>query len=363
MNNLFKKEDKKMTSKISMKIFILFFTGLLALSLLPDPAHSETARSGWPAHVTFADGRPGSAAFATFTGMSTLVTKYVRIKAVPESGAAGKNLILLHKGEAEFGYSLCDTAQEAGRGLGEFKKYGPMKLRLLWHTSGPAPMAFVVRADSGIKKIEDLKGKKVMGIYPANPTYTRIADILLEAVGMTRNDIQDMTYAGRGEATPALKEGRISAWIQALPSRGLPSWIQEMSLTHPVRLITAPEEKLDRVLSKYSFLVKCKLSAETYKDIIFNKDMTTISTPMILLANSELPDDFVYAVTKAIFEHVPELLKFHPEAKLYVDDPLGTKAVLPYHPGVIKYFKEKGTWTKELEDAQAKLLKEVGASK
>jgi len=349
--------------KTSRRIFCLM--GIISLLLLLHliPVHAQSPQPGWPEHVTFADGRPGSGAFAAFTGMATLATKYVGVKAVPESGAAGKNLILLHKGEVEFGYSFGDIVLQAARGLGQYKKYGPMKLRLMWCSSTPPPFAFVVRADSDITKIEDLKGKKVMGIYGANPTFTKMSDILLEAVGMSRDDIEDLTYAGRREAMPALKEGRIAAWIQALPSRGLPGWLREMSLTHSVRLISAPEDKLSSILEKYPFLVKCTLSGKTYGEILFNKDMATISTSYTIVANSELPDDFVYAVTKAILDHVPELSKFHPEANAYVDDPLGPRAVLPYHPGAVKYFKEKGIWTKELEKLQQGLSKEVGASK
>jgi len=64
---------------------------------------------------------------------------------------------------------------------------------------------------------------------------------------------------------------------------------------------------------------------------------------------------------KVIFENVERLSTLHAEAMPYLSDPLVT-SLAPYHPGAIKYYKEKGLWTPELDDIQQKLLKEMGAS-
>jgi len=81
-----------------------------------------------------------------------------------------------------------------------------------------------------------------------------------------------------------------------------------------------------------------------------------------MFCRADLPDDLVYAVMKAVFDHLNELYPYHKDVKEWTDNPL-RPAVVPYHPGVIQYWKEKGRWTVEMDKLQRQLLTEVGASR
>jgi TRAP-type uncharacterized transport system substrate-binding protein len=65
---------------------------------------------------------------------------------------------------------------------------------------------------------------------------------------------------------------------------------------------------------------------------------------------------------KSIFDHVEELLPIHPVARVWVANPVAS-AVLPFHAGAVRYYKERKLWTDELEKKQKQLLLEAGASK
>jgi TRAP-type uncharacterized transport system substrate-binding protein len=84
--------------------------------------------------------------------------------------------------------------------------------------------------------------------------------------------------------------------------------------------------------------------------IVMGKDIT-------LIAGMHLSDDVAYHITKALWENYKELAPIHPRLKFWTANRFAsTRAVVPYHPGSITFYKEKGVWTKELEEHQKKLL-------
>ena len=84
--------------------------------------------------------------------------------------------------------------------------------------------------------------------------------------------------------------------------------------------------------------------------MVMGKDIT-------LVASERLSDDIAYHITKALWENYQELAPIHPRLKFWTPDRFASvRAVVPYHPGSIKLYQEKGVWTKELEEHQKKLL-------
>lgn len=320
---------------------------------------SAQTPQNWPKTISIAGGSPGGGMHAVATGMASVLTKYLKIKTVAESGLFGKNLTLLAKGDVELGMAQADLTYDAGRGMGNYKQFGKNKLRLLFSGSTP-PAAFVVRVDSGIKTTQDLKGKRVMFTMPSNMTFTNCGEILLKAAGMTTKDIKDITFSGPKVAQEALQENKIDAFIVLFPSIGKTAWAEELNIAVPIRLIAGDPKTYPAVISKIPYAQETVLYAEYYGKMVDGKDLPTVGIPHNFLARTDLPDDFVYEVAKALFGHLDELYTFHHEAKPYLANPLKT-AVLPFHPGAIKYYKEKGLWTAEMEKTQQRLLKEVGA--
>jgi TRAP transporter TAXI family solute receptor len=295
---------------------------------------------------------------AVATGMANVLTKYLKIKSVAESGLFGKNLTLLAKGDVELAMAQADLTYDAARGLGNYKQFGKNKVRLLFSGSTP-PTAFVVRADSGIKTTTDLKGKRVMFTMPSNMTFTACGEMLLQAAHMTTKDIKDITFSGPKVAQDSLPENKIDAFIVLFPSIGKTAWAEELNIAVPIRLIAGDPKTYPSVLAKIPYAQETVLYAEFYGKMVDNKDLPTVGIPHNFLTRTDLPDDFVYDVMKTFFGHLDELYAFHYEAKPYLANPLKT-AVLPFHPGAIRYYKEKKLWTPELEKTQQKLLKEVG---
>jgi TRAP transporter TAXI family solute receptor len=339
-----------------LKLMLLF---ALFLSVIAS-SQTQALAKAWPKAAIIAAGRPGGGVYNVATGMAVVISKYLNVKTNAESGMFGKNLVLLHQGDVDFGMAQSDLVYEAARGLGGFKRYGKMKIQLMFSGSTP-PAAFVVKADSDIKTVKDLKGKTVMATMVNNMTFTLCGDLILKSAGMTRKDLKDIKFAGPKEGREALAEGRVEAFICLLPSIGKTGWVEELNMTVPIRFITGEEEGLTAVVADSPFARKATFYAKYFGEVVNNKDLVSLGTVHNFLCRPNLPDDFVYEVMKVFYDHLEELYTFHLEAKAYLGNPLQV-TVLPYHPGAVKYYKEKGLWTSEKEKTQQKLLKELRVS-
>jgi TRAP transporter TAXI family solute receptor len=78
-----------------------------------------------------------------------------------------------------------------------------------------------------------------------------------------------------------------------------------------------------------------------------------------IIARENLPDEAAYQVVKALWEHYKELGDIHVLLKAWTPDRFVTaNAIVPYHPGAVKFYKEKGVWTDEMAKLQESLLAE-----
>jgi TRAP transporter TAXI family solute receptor len=342
--------------------WLVIVTLVSVLLLFGIPGWSRAQTTDMPKSMVIVNGRAATSTFALITGIAEMINRHIGIKTVPEAGTFGRNVLLVHKKEAEFGMTNNDRAYFAVRGEDDYKPFGKLNVRLMFSSSNSPPFCFVTRRDANIRTVAELKGKKVMCVYPGNPAFTKGADIHLEAAGMSRKDVQAMSFSGHEEGDMALKERRISAYIHPMPITSVMPYLQELNYEVPIRLLSAPKDKLDVVLTKYPYFRQDIVPAKIYGDLVDQKDLVSIGVAEALVCQSGLSEDLIYKVMKAIFEHLPELTTFTPITKIWMGDPLSS-AVLPYHPGAIKYYKEKKLWTDDLEKKQMQLLAELGISK
>jgi TRAP transporter TAXI family solute receptor len=341
---------------------LLVITTMLPVLFFGIPAWSCAQTTETPKSMVIVDGRAATSTFALITGIAEMINRHIGIKTVSEAGTFGRNVLLVHKKEAEFGMTNNDRAYFAVRGEDDYKPFGKLNVRLMFSSSNSPPFCFVTRRDANIRSVAELRGKKVMCVYPGNPAFTKGADIHLEAAGMSRKDVQAMSFSGHEEGDMALRERRISAYIHPMPITSVMPYLQELNYEVPIRLLSGPKDKLDVVLKKYPYFRQDTVPAKIYGDLVDQKDLVSIGVAETLVCQTGLSEDLIYKVMKAIFEHLPELTTFTPITKIWMGDPLSS-AVLPYHPGAIMYYKEKKLWTNDLEKKQRDLLAEVGLSK
>jgi len=250
------------------------------------------------------------------------------------SGASGENVRLINKKEVELALVQSDTLDFAYNAKEAFKE--PLKGMTVIATLYPEIVQVVVAAGSPIKSFADLKGKKVGVGAPGSGTEANFRQ-LLDAYGMKKEDV-NAQYLSFSESAEAFKDKHIDAFIV---TAGIPnSGIMDVSTQNEIRILDIPSDVAGKLTQKYPFLAAVKVPANTYKGQ--TADVSTVAVNAVLIAGNQLKDDMVYNLTKALFESQAELASAHAKGK-EVNLQYAVQGVsIPFHPGAVKYYKEKG---------------------
>ncbi|AFK21672.1 TAXI family TRAP transporter solute-binding subunit [Pyrococcus sp. ST04] len=258
----------------------------------------------------------------------------INAKAVT-SGASVSNAKAIGEGNAQAAIMQNDVAYYAYHGLYMFEGNAIKNLRGV-AALYPETIQFVVRADSDIKSLQDLAGKKVAIGAPGSGTAVA-AEQILKAAGVW-DKIQKVNQ-DFSQATQALKLGQIDA---AVIVAGAPTpAVVEIAVTTPVRIIPIPDDILKKLKEEgYIFYVRQVLPKDTYKGM--TEDTPTLAVKAILVVSADLPEDLVYKMTKVLFDNVEELRAVHQKARFISLKTALDGMSVPLHPGAYKYYEEKG---------------------
>ena len=249
------------------------------------------------------------------------------------TGASAENVRLINKKEAELALVQSDTLDFAYNGKESFKeKLSSMQAVAVLY---PEIIQVVVAADSPAKSIADLKGKKMGVGAPGSGTEANFRQ-LLDVYGMNKEDIK-ANYLSFSESAEQFKDKHIDAFIV---TAGIPnSAIMDISSQHEIRILNIAPDMVEKLASSYPFLSAAKVPANTYKGL--TQEVNTVAVNAVLIASSQLKEDVVYQLTKALFENQAKLASAHAKgAELSL--PSAVKGVsIPFHPGAVKYYKEK----------------------
>ncbi len=260
----------------------------------------------------------------------------INAKAVT-SGASVSNAKAIGSGDAQAAIMQNDVAYYAYNGvvLDAFKGKPVKKLRGI-AALYPETIQFVVRADSNIKTLQDLKGKKV-AVGAAGSGTAVAAQQILEAAGVW--DSIQKVYVKFSEAAQQLKLGQIDA---AVIVSGAPTpAIEQIAVQTPVRVLPIGNDIYQELKGKgYVFYVTQTLPKSTYKGM--TEDTPTLAVKSLLVVSADVPDNVVYAMTMLLFKHVETLRQVHAKAKYISFETALNGMSIPLHPGAIKYYEEKG---------------------
>ncbi len=306
---------------------------LLSVAILAAGALGAQAQE----QLSIATGGTGGVYYPMGGGLAEIINNHIDgYSATAEvTGASVENMGLIATGDADLAIGLADTVAQAQTGTGRFEGQQLEMIR------GVAVMyanlvQIVTLADSGITGLSDLAGKRVSIGAPGSGTEVNAAAIL-NANGLTYDDIEEQRL-NFNETADALSNGDIDAgfWSVGAPT----SSILNLATTQSIRMIELTAEEIAAARAADPIFAEAVLAGGTYAGV--DADVPVLGIPNVLVASSEMDDDLVYAITKAMFENIADLRAVHPAANQTTVEFTLSASPIPLHPGAIRYYEEIG---------------------
>jgi len=256
---------------------------------------------------------------------------------VESTGGSVFNVNTIKAGELDFGMAQSDVQYNATKGVAQFKDGAFSDLRAVFSVH-PEPFTVVARKEAGVKKFEDLKGKRMNVGNPGSGTRASM-DELLDAMGWKLGDFSLASELKADEHGPALCDNKIDAFFYAV---GHPSAnIQDPITACGAQLVPLTGAAVDKLVKDRPYYAKVNIPGGLYAG---NPNPTpTYGVLATMVTSAKVPEETVYQLVKAVFENFEEFKKLHPAfAALEPKDMVKNGVSAPLHPGAAKYYKEKG---------------------
>jgi TRAP transporter TAXI family solute receptor len=301
---------------------------------------------------------PGTAFYSVGSGLSKVVTEAgaVKLTVQPYSGSS-TFLPLLDSGELEFGVNNAVDMALALRGpqfkIGGRNPFPPTPNVRLVMNGSPFLVGLLVRKDSPIKTINDVKGKRMTGEYPAHLAVWYNMFGHLASAGLTWNDVKVVPVPAVNEGVDALVQGRADVTEHALNSAKVKEADAAVGVRHVSTDCTPEGEKRLRsaVPGYYPRWIKAGTATGVVEDTCF------IAYDLYLTVGKGVPDDMVESTLRSIWDNIDKLGPIHPIFKEWTRErAVTTEMTIPYHPAAVRFYKERGAWKPEHEALQHKLL-------
>ena len=254
---------------------------------------------------------------------------------VQATKASVENLNLLQAGRGELAFALGDSVGDAWNGVEDAGFKAPLQnLRAIAGTYNNY-IQVVASAESGIKTLADLKGKRISVGAPKSGTELN-ARAIFKAAGMSYEDLGKVEFLPYAESVELIKNRQLDATLQ---SSGLGmAAIRDLATTMPVTFVAIPAEVVEKIGSPaYQAGV---IPAGTYEGQA--AEVPTVAITNILVTHSKVSDEVAYQMTKLMFDNLERLGTAHSAAKDIKLETATQNLPIPLHPGAERFYKEAG---------------------
>ena len=257
---------------------------------------------------------------------------------VESTGGSVYNINTIRAGELEVGVAQSDWQYHAFNGTAKFKEKGPFKdLRAVFSVHAE-PLTIVARADSGIKNIADLKGKRVNIGNPGSGNRGTM-EVLMKAEGWTKDTFKVAGELKASEQSKALCDNKIDAMVYVV---GHPSGaIKEATTTCDSVIVNVDDAAVQKLIAANPFYSAATIPGGMYRGN--PNDTTTFGVRATLVTSSKVSEKAIYTLVKSVFENFDAFKKLHPAFAHLTKKGMMTNGIsAPLHRGAIKYYKEAG---------------------
>jgi TRAP transporter TAXI family solute receptor len=304
---------------------------------------------GWPAGTAlaqtygFATLQPGTLNHTTASAVAKVLKDKAGLNVLVQP-TAGDNVIIpmVSRGEAEIGISNAPEVHNAFEGAGAGGKQTDLRLIATAH---PLRTPFFVRKDSQMRTIADLRGKRVTMGYSAMRVLDGVGRAMLATAGLSEKDVVPVLVPNVIRSADDFVSGAADMFFFAF---GAPKVREVDATVGGIRVLEIDENGMPaaRKISPWGYLTSVNPGPIF---IGVEKPMKIYSFDNVLFTNAKVKDDFVYKVLETLEKNKPDLVAIQPVLREFSAADGYKKYDVPYHPGALKYFKERNLEARALE--------------
>ncbi len=292
--------------------------------------------------LSIATGGTGGVYYPYGGGIAKVLSEHLpNVEATAEVTAASvDNLKFLKQGTSDVAFTMADAAADGIAGRNMFESFGAVPVRAL-AVLYPNYMHLVTVEGSGIDSVADLRGK-VVSVGSPGAGGAMMAERILDAAGIDpRTGIRSQGL-GVAQSVDALKDGKLDAffWSGGLPTAA----VLDLINTTGIRPRFIP---LDTVLPALQKRWGDSLYfAATIPKAVYHTpaDVPVVAVANLLVVAETMPEPLAHDITRVIFEQQAVLASIHPQARELAVDKALQGSPIPFHPGAIRYYTERGAW-------------------
>src|SRR5262245_39245013 len=290
--------------------------------------------------LSIGTGDPGGVYFPLGGAVASVLAKAVPDlhTTVEVTGGSVDNIKLIAAGQSDLGFTMADAAMDAIQGLDKFKnnKVALQTLLVVY----PNRMHVVTIEGSGIDTLADLKGKRVSTGSPGSATEI-MASRAIEAIGLDKDKDFQRERLGVAEYVHAITDPGVPALFSGC---GTPTAARGgLATTDRVKMKLIDHAAIvDKMNEKYGKLYsRSRIKGGTYPG--YKTDCDVAEVWNLIVTGSRMSDEDAYNIAKTLVEMKTDIVKVHREAESFsLDNQVQDRSPVPFHPGALKYFKEKG---------------------
>ncbi len=315
--------------RLRLKLAIAAFAGALVVT----PAMAQKAN--WPKSMTLGTASVGGVFYVYGQVWANIAAEAVGVPiSTRQTDGPNHNIILVNSKQIELGMTTMGVALQAWNGTGAWtqgRKFQDIRAIFPMYDT---MFHFVTTKSTGINSVAQLAGKNV-GVGPKAGTPGTYLPQMLEALGIKVAAIRN---GGASDMASQLGDGLIDAFGFAA---GIPfPAFSEIEAQREVTFFSFSKDEISTLKQKFPELSDAVVPKGTYRTL--TEDQPTVGVYNFAIAHKDLPDDLVYGIVKAVMENNQRMVQGHSAAKETLPENVTKNTFLPFHPGAVKYFKEKG---------------------
>jgi hypothetical protein len=315
---------------------------LLALVIVAGCGPQAAGESGGMRRLSIATGGTGGVFYPYGGGIAQVLSEDLPDAQVTAevTAASVDNLKFLKQGTSDLAFTMADIAADGVAGRDAFKEFGPVAARAL-AVLYPSYTHLVTLAGSGIDTVADLRGKVVSTGSPGAGT-TVLAERILAAAGVDpAKDIRTHNL-GVAQSVDALKDGKVDAffWNGGLPTGAILDLVNTQGVTAKILALADVLPALNKAYGE-GLYYRVLIPKATYR---LPEDVPVVGVANLLVVSEAMPEELAFAITKILFDRQSTLAGIHPQARELSVDRALTGASIPFHPGAVRYYRERGVW-------------------